>query len=77
MASRNKYRKYMSGNLKRAIKQKKDDFLNTQRGSLNKYLDFSSTSVVDTNEVEVSMFVYLLYCKYYTKLLYFVCILHK
>jgi hypothetical protein len=57
MASRNKYRKYMSGNLKRIIKQKKDDFLNTQRGSLNKYFDSSSTPVVDLNEVEVSMFV--------------------
>lgn len=49
MASRDKYRKYMSGNQKRPKKQKKDDFLNSQRGSLNKYIDSSSSLVVDIN----------------------------
>lgn len=57
MASKDKYRKYMSGNLKRAKKQRKDDFLNSQRGSLIKYFDSSSTPVADINDDEVSMLV--------------------
>jgi hypothetical protein len=59
MASKDKYRKYLSGNLKRAKKQKKDEFLNTQRGSLNKYFDSSNTPMVDINDDEVSMLVLL------------------